>query len=311
MQDASDSDNLKSVTAQSIADLGGGGGVSTDAYNLASLGTDSLVYVGSKDKGLWASATAYAVGDSVLRRGKRYFALLASTGSYPESAPTLTSVNVKQTNSGTEYGSGGTATGTSVAMRFAPTSNVSVNAIQVNRTAAGTLKIGIASALGADSSAVTWLAKVDAAPVVVGNNVITLPSTLDLVSGTTYYIVAVTTDGTTDVYRFGTSGGSGGTYTGATSGAKATGSSSSWGGFSTTYEPAFDMGSTDPAWQVGVTVSDVTAIEKSGTAAPTTGTWAVGDKVWNSAAAASGTVGWVCTTAGTPGTWKTFGTISA
>lgn len=47
------------------------------------------------------------------------------------------------------------------------------------------------------------------------------------------------------------------------------------------------------------------------TAAPTSGRYAVGDVVYNSAPAAGGTIGWVCTTAGTPGTWKTFGAISA
>lgn len=47
------------------------------------------------------------------------------------------------------------------------------------------------------------------------------------------------------------------------------------------------------------------------TQAPASGTWAVGDKIYNAAPAAAGTMGWVCTTAGTPGTWKTFGTISA
>ena len=46
-------------------------------------------------------------------------------------------------------------------------------------------------------------------------------------------------------------------------------------------------------------------------ATTTTGTWAVGDIVWNTAPAASGNIGWVCTAAGTPGTWKTFGTIEA
>ena len=45
------------------------------------------------------------------------------------------------------------------------------------------------------------------------------------------------------------------------------------------------------------------------TAAPATGTWAVGDLVWNSAPATAGNLGWVCTTAGTPGTWETFGLI--
>lgn len=47
------------------------------------------------------------------------------------------------------------------------------------------------------------------------------------------------------------------------------------------------------------------------TAAPTTGTYDVGDIVYNSAPAAGGTIGFVCTTAGTPGTWKTFGAIAA
>jgi hypothetical protein len=48
-----------------------------------------------------------------------------------------------------------------------------------------------------------------------------------------------------------------------------------------------------------------------GTAAPGAGTWFVGDVVWHSAPAASGNIGWVCTTGGTPGTWKTFGAIAA
>ena len=46
------------------------------------------------------------------------------------------------------------------------------------------------------------------------------------------------------------------------------------------------------------------------TAAPTTGTWAVGDYIANSAIAELGTAGskyviegWRCTAAGTPGTW--------
>jgi hypothetical protein len=40
-------------------------------------------------------------------------------------------------------------------------------------------------------------------------------------------------------------------------------------------------------------------------AAPSSATnsWFVGDKVWNTSVTASTTPGWVCTTAGTPGTW--------
>lgn len=41
------------------------------------------------------------------------------------------------------------------------------------------------------------------------------------------------------------------------------------------------------------------------------GTWAVGDKVLNTTPTPSGNIGWVCTTAGSPGTFKTYGTIAA
>ena len=46
------------------------------------------------------------------------------------------------------------------------------------------------------------------------------------------------------------------------------------------------------------------------TAAPTTGTWKRGTILYNSTPASAGYVGWACTAAGTPGTWKTFGLIS-
>ena len=48
-----------------------------------------------------------------------------------------------------------------------------------------------------------------------------------------------------------------------------------------------------------------------GSAAPVAGTYKVGDIVYNTAPSAGGYIGWVCVTAGTPGTWKTFGAISA
>ena len=51
--------------------------------------------------------------------------------------------------------------------------------------------------------------------------------------------------------------------------------------------------------------------ESFSSAVPTTGTWIVGDKVYNNAPIAGGTIGWICTVAGIPGTWKTFGTIGA
>lgn len=43
---------------------------------------------------------------------------------------------------------------------------------------------------------------------------------------------------------------------------------------------------------------------------PTTGTYILGDIVYNSNPVAGGYIGWVCVTAGTPGTWKSFGQIS-
>ena len=46
-------------------------------------------------------------------------------------------------------------------------------------------------------------------------------------------------------------------------------------------------------------------------AAPIAGTWPVGYKLYARAPAAGGYEGWICTAAGTPGTWKTFGSISA
>jgi len=48
-----------------------------------------------------------------------------------------------------------------------------------------------------------------------------------------------------------------------------------------------------------------------GEAAPSSGTWGRGDICWNTVADASGNVGWVCITAGTSGTWKSFGTIAS
>jgi len=47
-----------------------------------------------------------------------------------------------------------------------------------------------------------------------------------------------------------------------------------------------------------------------GTAAPTFDEWGVGDIIYNTAPASAGFIGWVCTVAGTGGTWKTFGLIS-
>ena len=46
-------------------------------------------------------------------------------------------------------------------------------------------------------------------------------------------------------------------------------------------------------------------------AAPTTGDWTVGDRAMFTTPVAGGNIGAVCVTAGTPGTWKTYGAIAA
>jgi hypothetical protein len=46
------------------------------------------------------------------------------------------------------------------------------------------------------------------------------------------------------------------------------------------------------------------------TAAPTTGWWKRGHRIYNVAPTAGGSEGWICVTAGNPGTWKTFGSIA-
>lgn len=44
---------------------------------------------------------------------------------------------------------------------------------------------------------------------------------------------------------------------------------------------------------------------------PSTGAWTQGTVVWNTGAAAAGSPGWICTTAGTSGTWKTMAVVAA
>lgn len=43
---------------------------------------------------------------------------------------------------------------------------------------------------------------------------------------------------------------------------------------------------------------------------PTSGTWATGDLAWDFSPSPGGSIGWICTAGGTPGTWKAFGTIA-
>jgi hypothetical protein len=49
----------------------------------------------------------------------------------------------------------------------------------------------------------------------------------------------------------------------------------------------------------------------SGAAPPGSGNFVVGDMMFNSAPAAGGPMGWMCTAAGAPGTWKAMGNLAA
>lgn len=57
--------------------------------------------------------------------------------------------------------------------------------------------------------------------------------------------------------------------------------------------------------------SYLTQRESQGAAAPVDGSWSVGDRVYDTSPSGGGTLGWVCVSGGTPGTWKSFGAISA
>ena len=72
-----------------------------------------------------------------------------------------------------------------------------------------------------------------------------------------------------------------------------------------------NFGYTGITWTQGYIGTSQSIANPNTNSAPISGTWAVGDKAWNTAPAASGYIGWVCVTAGTPGTWKQFGVITA
>jgi hypothetical protein len=57
-------------------------------------------------------------------------------------------------------------------------------------------------------------------------------------------------------------------------------------------------------------ITEVGTVEMYDTAPPSFAAWGDGDRVWNTAPAAGGAPGWVCTTAGTPGTWKAMANLA-
>lgn len=67
----------------------------------------------------------------------------------------------------------------------------------------------------------------------------------------------------------------------------------------------------------GISSGTFAAVDGVATAAPTTGTYAVGDFIRNSSPSEAGSspnkyvvLGWICVTAGTPGTWVDVRTLT-
>lgn len=102
--------------------------------------------------------------------------------------------------------SGGTA---GASMAFMVTDDVDFRSIRLYcaRTPTGTggARIGIASAIGANPGAVTWIQSVTGRSLVAGQNIITLPAAVRLTAGTVYYIVLVSSG--QDVWAVNTTGG--------------------------------------------------------------------------------------------------------
>lgn len=67
----------------------------------------------------------------------------------------------------------------------------------------------------------------------------------------------------------------------------------------------------------GISEGQIQAVTNAGSAAPIMGKYQIGDKVWNSTPAEAGapgskyiTIGFICTVAGTPGTWLPMRTLT-
>lgn len=64
---------------------------------------------------------------------------------------------------------------------------------------------------------------------------------------------------------------------------------------------------------IGPYINQATAVKRKEVVAfqaPAIGAWTRGDIVWNTLPAAAGTLGWICTASGSPGTWKAIGGIA-
>jgi hypothetical protein len=141
-------------------------------------------------RGLWSAspAPAYATNDVVLRNGVSYAAAMAPGSVDPQVNSTIVGGTDKNGTYGTLY---------SVAQQF--TTGVSgslVSAVTIAFSqapaAGGAVRVGIASAVGANDGTITWVGATPSAstlPAAAGDVTFQLPAALTLAPSTTYYVV--------------------------------------------------------------------------------------------------------------------------
>ena len=269
----------------------------TDGQTIAKLGTvwtivdpaagGSSATLSSRYKGRWSSATTYASGDLVLKAGAIWEAVADSTGHDPVAPPEYVYI-------GGSNNAAITPMGNQVVQEIIDPAVGTYPYIRI--TSRGPTRVGFSRSFPADAASVDWLGYVDLTEDVI-QTVFTLSTPVTVGTGETLFMVAVGNQaisrGSTEPTASPTLGSvwltsaDGGAFT-----REFTGRSLSLQAFGLL---------AGPVWGKALDA------DLRGTAAPTTGTWAVGDTVGNSAPTAGGVVGWVCTVAGTPGTWVPFG----
>lgn len=144
-------------------------------------------------RGVWSASPspAYAVDDVVLRNGAEYVARAVPGGVDPLAAGGAFVGGNTGMSSTTALG------GDSVYQSFTVNAVTTAAAVQVGFAAASTghFTVGIASAIGVNPGAVTWLTNAAAPTAAAAGNVTVPVPAVTLQPGVTYYFVAVTSDG--------------------------------------------------------------------------------------------------------------------
>lgn len=220
-------------------------------------------------KSAYNSATVYAVNDTVTDAYALYVALAAvpSGKGAPSTNPTFVPASLRSSvsNTGANGGGGFYTIIQPFTTGAAPQSVVAIEYSTVNSqggSSGGTARVGIASSLGADPTAITWVGGVTPTPTAISatttaTSTLTLPSTLTLAASTTYYVVfqGVTGDG---AYGIATNALSGATVTNGIASVTAlrysSSSNAAYGTFASGIVPLALISGYTPYWQkIGVT----------------------------------------------------------